>query len=68
MKPVKNFEKAIGSTLIIGALLLALSGCEGQEGPAEKAGKNVDETTEKLGNQIEKTGDAIQDKAKGEEK
>lgn len=29
-----------------------------QDGPVEKAGKNVDQTLEKMGKKIEKTGDA----------
>ncbi|WP_295485177.1 hypothetical protein [Accumulibacter sp.] len=50
------------------ALLIALPGCQKQEGPAEKAGKEIDKTVEKAGQQVEKAGDAIQDAAKGDKK
>lgn len=43
--------------------LFFMMGCE-QEGPAEKAGKSVDETTEKAGEQLERAGENIQDSAK----
>ncbi|MEO6202341.1 MAG: hypothetical protein ABIP82_03815 [Nitrospirales bacterium] len=43
--------------------LFFMIGCE-QEGPAEKAGKSVDETTEKAGEQLEQAGENIQDSAK----
>ncbi|MBK7324594.1 MAG: hypothetical protein IPI89_00155 [Propionivibrio sp.] len=60
--------KTIGAALFMSALLIALSGCQKQEGPAEKAGKEMDKTVEKVGQQVEKAGDAIQDAAKGEKK
>ena len=62
MKP----KNAVGATLIVSALLVALSGCQKKEGPAEQAGKEVDQATEKVGEQIEKAGDSIQDTAKGD--
>jgi hypothetical protein len=54
--------------LITSTLLLALVACQKQEGPAEHAGKAVDNATEKAGQQIEKTGKDIQDTAKGDKK
>jgi len=51
---------AIGSI----ALIVAVSGCQKQEGPAERAGKQVDKAVEKTGQQIEKAGEKIQDAAK----
>lgn len=42
--------------------LFFMMGCD-QEGPAEKAGKSVDETTEKAGEQLEQAGENIQDSA-----
>ena len=45
----------------LGSLFFML-GCE-QEGPAEKAGKSVDESTEKAGEQLEQAGENIQDSA-----
>lgn len=64
MKP----SKSLSAALIMSALLVALSGCQKQEGPAEKAGKSVDQAVEKAGQQIEKAGEKIQDAAKGEQK
>jgi hypothetical protein len=49
-------------------LIAALSACQKQEGPAEHAGKEVDKTVDKAGQQIEKAGENIQDAAKGNKK
>ena len=63
-----NHGKTSGPALVIGALLVALAGCQKQEGPAEKAGKEVDEAAQTVGKQIEKAGESVQDAAKGEKK
>jgi len=63
MKPGKN----VSAALVIGALLAALSGCQ-KEGPAERAGKEVDKAADTVGKQIEKAGESIQDAAKGDKK
>lgn len=60
--------KTIAMSLVMGTLLLALFGCEGKEGPAEQAGKEVDKATEQAGEKMEQTGEDIQDAAKGEGK
>ena len=71
MKLGKSLNAALATT----ALLVTLVGCQRQEGPAEQAGKkidnameqtgqNVDSATEKLGEKVEKTGENIQDAAK----
>jgi len=57
MKPVKMVATAV----TIGALLGALSGCQKQEGPAEQAGKGIDNAVEHAGDQMEKAGDSIKD-------
>ncbi|MGD8619744.1 MAG: hypothetical protein PVH54_11235 [Gammaproteobacteria bacterium] len=62
MKSVKTLSAA----LVISALLVALSGCEKQEGPMEKAGKSIDNATESLGEHVEDAGEAIQDTAQGD--
>ena len=62
MKPVKTLSAA----LVISALLVALSGCEKQEGPMEKAGQSIDNATESVGDHVENAGEAIQDGAKGD--
>ena len=43
--------------------LLALVAC--QEGPAEKAGRKIDNAADKAGRSIEKAGENIQDAARG---
>jgi len=64
MKP----GKIVSAALVMSALLVALSGCQKQEGPAEQAGKEVDKAAEKVGEKIEKAGESIQDAAKGDKK
>jgi hypothetical protein len=59
MKPVKIVR--FGTVLVVGASLAALSGCQREEGPAERAGKNVDSAVEHVGDQMEKAGDSIKD-------
>lgn len=49
----------------IGALIAGLSGCQKQEGPAEHAGKEIDKVVGKVGQNVEKAGEKIQDAAKG---
>lgn len=44
-------------------LLAGLSACQKPEGPAERAGKSIDETTQKAGQEIQKAGEQIQDTA-----
>lgn len=52
------------AVLVIGTLALLLSGCQKAEGPAERAGKEIDKSVDKAGQQIEKAGEKIQDTAK----
>jgi len=61
-----KLKKYTTAALAVSALALALLGCQKQEGPAETAGKKIDQTTQKAGEQIEKAGDKIQDAAKGD--
>jgi hypothetical protein len=63
-----KLAKSVSAAVVMSALLAALSGCQKQEGPAERAGKEVDKATEKVGEQIEKAGDAIKDAAQGDKK
>ena len=52
------------SSMIIAAMLLTLtlSACE-REGPAEKAGKEIDKATKDLGQSMEKAADAVKKEA-----
>ena len=63
-----KFGRTVSTALILGVLVAALSGCQKKEGPAEQAGKVVDQTVEKVGQQVEKAGESIQDAAKGDTK
>lgn len=58
----------INATIAASALLVALSGCQKQEGPAERAGKEADKAMANVGQQIEKAGASLQDAAKGDKK
>ena len=47
-------------------LVAALPGCQKPEGPGERAGKEFDKAIDNAGKQIEKAGENIQDKARGD--
>jgi hypothetical protein len=51
-------------TLLVAVVLLALAGCQ-REGPAEKAGQQIDKAGESASRSIEKAGENIRDAAKG---
>lgn len=59
-KLMPYYAKRILLVVCFSGSLFGALGCE-QEGPAEKAGKSVDQTTEKAGEQIEQAGENIQD-------
>jgi hypothetical protein len=61
-----KLDKMGRTSLAMGALLVVLSGCQKQEGPAERAGKDIDKATEQAGEKIEQAGEHIQDAAKGD--
>ncbi len=54
-----KFQTLTGTALISGLLLVSLAGCE--QGPAEKAGENVDDAVDEAGESIEDAGDSIED-------
>ena len=58
---MNRFGKYVVTTLSMGVLVAALSGCE--KGPAEKTGAAIDNAVEKTGQQIDKVGDKIKDAA-----
>ncbi len=68
MMKMNMLVKTASAVLVIGVLLATVPGCQKQEGPAESAGKAVDNAVDKAGQQIEKAGDNIQDAAKGDKK
>jgi|GEM_PF-421611 len=67
MKMMK-LGKTATIALVSGVFLAALFSCQKHEGPAERAGKDIDKATEKVGQKIEKAGSDIQDAAKGNKK
>ena len=44
------------------ALALSLVACKPPEGPAERAGKQVDQATEKVSQQVDKSAEKVKDK------
>jgi hypothetical protein len=54
--------------LAMSILVLGLPACEKREGPAERAGKQIDKAVENAGQQVEKAGQQIQDAAKDAKK
>lgn len=58
---------SIAAAMIVGTFV-ALAGCQKEEGPAERAGKEIDKAAEKVGEKIEQAGERIQDAAEGEKK
>ena len=58
--------KIVGAGLVMSALLAVLPGCQKQEGPAEQAGKSIDNAVDNTGQQVEKAGEKIEDAAKGD--
>ena len=61
---MSNFRKSAAIVLVMGILMAGLSGCKKEEGPAERAGKAVDNAVQEAGKKIEQAGEKIQDAAK----
>jgi len=51
-----SLAKNVAAVLVVSALSVWLSGCQ-KEGPAERAGKEVDKAVGKAGQEIEKVGE-----------
>jgi hypothetical protein len=49
----------LGTTI---TLLLALTGCDSADGPAEKAGAKLDNAVDEAGDKLENAGDKIEQK------
>jgi len=65
---MKKLRTIVCAGLAISVLAVGLAACEKKEGPAERAGKQVDKAVEKVGEQVEKAGQQIQDAAKDAKK
>ena len=59
-----NFKKSAAVVLAAGILMAGLSSCKKEEGPAERAGKSLDNAVQKAGEKIEQAGEKVQDVAK----
>ncbi|MDD2735881.1 MAG: hypothetical protein PHF56_18260 [Desulfuromonadaceae bacterium] len=57
--------RSVLAALILGILVVAVSGCEKKEGPMERAGSEMDKAAEKTGQHmnkaVEKTGEKIEE-------
>lgn len=49
------------AALGVGFMALSMVACQPAEGPAERAGKQIDQAAEKVGDQVEKAGDKLKD-------
>lgn len=65
---MNKYKNSAIAVMVTGMLALALVGCEKKEGPAEKAGKQVDQTMSKAGEKIEQAGEKIEGAAKDAQK
>lgn len=63
-----NSKRSAVAVVATGLLVLTLFGCQKQEGPAEKAGKKIDNALSQAGQQIDKAGDKIQGAARDAQK
>lgn len=63
-----KFGRSVCTVLAMSVLLVGLPACEKKEGPAERAGKEIDKSIESAGKQLEKAGEKIQDAAKDAKK
>jgi hypothetical protein len=63
-----KISKSIAVAMAMGILMVGLSACQKKEGPAERAGKEVDKAVESAGQKLEKAGQDIQDAAKDAKK
>jgi hypothetical protein len=63
-----SMGRNVSVVLAAGVLFAALSGCQKQEGPAERAGQAMDKAVENAGQQIEKAGEKIQGAARDAKK
>ena len=65
---MKKIGNRVVAGLAVGILMAGLAACEKKEGPAERAGKEIDKAVERAGQQIEKAGQKIEDAAKDAKK
>ena len=66
MKRINIVNAALVITVLLFALLTALSGCQKQGGSADQAGTSIDNAAEPVGEHDANAGEAIHDTAKGD--
>jgi hypothetical protein len=59
-----KLSKFASSFIAAAAVVVTLTGCQEKEGPAEKAGKEIDKAAASMGQAIENAGEKIQNSAK----
>lgn len=56
--------RGVVAAVLLGIMIIAVSGCQKPEGPMERSGKAIDNAADKAGHQInkavEKTGDSLE--------
>lgn len=61
---MEKLGRGVVAAVVLAVLVVAVSGCQKNEGPMERSGKAIDNTADKTGHQInkavEKTGDALE--------
>ena len=62
-KGMTGIRNGFCAALAMNVLIVGLTACERKEGPAERAGKEVDKAVQSAGQQLEKAGRQIQDTA-----
>ncbi|WP_136523709.1 hypothetical protein [Geomonas ferrireducens] len=50
-----KLSKVMVAALVLGSMIAGVTGCK-KEGPAERAGKEIDKSVEKAGKEIDKAG------------
>ncbi|WP_372614689.1 hypothetical protein [Halomonas sp.] len=55
--------RILGLAMVVMLMLGGLMACQDEAGPAEEAGKNIDEAMEDVGDEVEEMGESIQDAA-----
>ena len=60
--------RKMGRLVYSALLVFSLSACQKEEGPAEKAGKEIDKGIKSAGDAMEKTADSVKDALKKESK
>lgn len=63
-----KFSYKVTIATVMSALILGVVSCAQKEGPAEQAGKSVDQAMDKAGQKLEQAGKDVQDTAKGDKK